>query len=119
MPTLVTLAQAKAHLRVSDWGESPGPEDLDIQLKINAATAIVITYIDRSDDEDWSEEIQSWTEETVPGDIQAAVLCMVEYLYRFRGGDVLTDAPKSQHGWLPPDVVNYLTRWRDPAVSGA
>jgi hypothetical protein len=44
---------------------------------------------------------------------------MVEYLYRFRGGDVLTDAPKSQHGWLPPDVVNYLTRWRDPAVSGA
>jgi hypothetical protein len=117
MPTLVTLAQAKAHLRVSDWGESPGPEDTDIQLKVNAATQMVITYIDRPDDEDWSEEIQSWDETTVPADIQAAVLFLVEYLYRFRGGDVASDVPKSPHGFLPPDVVNYLTRWRDPAVA--
>lgn len=39
---LVTLEQAKAHLRVVS-----GFEDLDIQLKLNAATRMAIAYLDR------------------------------------------------------------------------
>lgn len=117
MPTLITLEQAKSHLRLSDWGESPSPEDTDLQLKIDQATEIVIDYITRPNDIDWQEEIQSWTTTSVPKGIQAAVLAMTGYLYRFRGDDVAADIPKSQHGFLPPDVVNYLHRWRDPAVA--
>ena len=39
---LVTLGQAKAHLRVT-----ADDEDSDIQLKLNAATRMAINYLDR------------------------------------------------------------------------
>ena len=117
MPTLITLQQAKNHLRLSDWGESPNPEDDDLELKIDAAEAAVKTYIERSDDEDWADEIAAWTEITVPRDIKAAVFEMVSYLYRFRGDDVAQDQPKSEHGDLPQNVKMLLFRWRDPAVA--
>lgn len=39
---LVTLDQAKAHLRVVG-----GAEDEDIKLKLSAATGIALTYLDR------------------------------------------------------------------------
>ena len=112
-----TLLEVKAHLRLSDWGESPGPEDTDLQLKLDQAEDIVQTYIERPDDADWADEIASWDDTSVPPGIKAAVLCMVGHLYRFRGDDAAADAPKAEHGFLPPQVVNLLHRWRDPAVA--
>ena len=40
---LVTLEQAKAHLRVDGKDD-----DADIQLKLNAATEMAVTFIDRA-----------------------------------------------------------------------
>lgn len=116
MPTLITLEQAKNHLRLTDWGESPSPEDDDLQLKIDAATSAVITFIERYEDEDWADEIAGWTETTVPRDIKGAVFDMLEYLWRFRGGDVEQDRPRLGLSGLPTSTEGILTRWHDPAL---
>lgn len=117
MPTLITLAQAKEWLNLTDWGESPEPEDAKLQLMIDGATAAIVAYIERPDDEDWADEIAAWTETTAPRDIKAAAFEMTDYLWRFRGGEVAQDQQKSEHGDLPQNVKMLLYRWRDPAVA--
>lgn len=112
LPQLVTLAQAKKHLR------SPAAfdDDIDILLKIEQATSLVLEYISR-DDDDWTETMVSWTEDTVPRGVQAAVLVQLGELYRFRGDDPEKDTPTRQHGYLSPSVTAYLHRYRDPSIA--
>jgi hypothetical protein len=71
MNSLVTLEQAKAHLRVvmSDY-------DDDIQLKCEQATAIVIDYLKIA--------TVTWTMDTVPQQVQAAILLALEDLHEHR-----------------------------------
>jgi hypothetical protein len=115
-PELVSLEQAKAHLRLVGT-----TEDEDIQLKLDQATALVLDYINQRVDETeaaaWAGTIASWTDETAPPQVQAAILIQCAELYRFRGDDAAQDEPKLVYGYLAPRVVNLLHRLRDPALA--
>lgn len=115
MADLIALAEAKRHLKLS----LPGipEEDLDVQAKIEQATAIIIDYIQRPDDADWSDEIDSWDETSVPGPVSAAILIQLTELYRFRGDDVQADLVKREPGFLSPTIVALLHRYRRQVVA--
>lgn len=111
---LVSLDQATAHLRLNGVTLDAAAQD-DLTMKIAQATAIIINYIDnRPDDADWIEEVEGWTDGTVPPVIQAAILLQLAELHRFRGDE---DPPRRDHGFLAPHIVSLLHRYRDPAVS--
>lgn len=96
---LVTLAEARVHLRVDGETENPlGPIDQDITNKILQASDIVTDYIKQPDHE--------WTEEDAPPLIKAAVLLVLSKLF---------DAPMDDP--LPDGVKNILHRYRDPALA--
>jgi hypothetical protein len=98
MAALVTLAVAKSHLRLNPVVTA---DDADIQLKVNQASAIVINHLKAQAD-------PTWTDATVPVQVQAAVLTLVTQLVVSRGdGDVPDDSQ-----WQ-----RYLTILRDPALA--
>lgn len=114
MADLVTLDQARKHLRLTG-----SYEDDDLQMKLTQAQAIVLDHVNqrRSDGDLWAAEIASWTEETVPRQVQAAILIQLGELYRYRGDDASDDNARRASGFLVPAVVSLLNRLRDPAVS--
>lgn len=93
MVALVTLAEAKDHLRIDD-----DDQDADINSKRLAASAIVIDYIKRP--------LHGWTEETAPPLIKSAVLIMLGELFANR-----------EAADLPPGAKAILYRQRDPALA--
>ena len=111
LPQIVTLAQAKKHLRVVSHDD-----DDDIMDKLDQATALVLDYVYR-DDDDWLATIIAWSPDTAPKSIQAAVLVQCAELYRFRGDDLPKETPERQHGFLSPAVAAYLHRFRDPSIA--
>ena len=125
---LVTLDQAKAHLRLPILeAVSPAPpptaDDEDLQMKLLAAHEIVFDYLTQriSDSDSWEAVVDSWTAETAPRRVIAAILVQFTDLYRFRGDDseeyARGSAYKRQEGALNPAVVALLYRLRDPALS--
>jgi hypothetical protein len=106
MSALVTLDVAKEHLRVDHADDDP-----DIDRKIGQATAIVTRYIERSAGDDDVE----WDETTVPADVQAAILLMVQWLYDNRDAGVADD--QVALGYPPRAVTSILHRWRVPAFA--
>jgi hypothetical protein len=112
MPELITLDEAKAHLRVTTI-----QDDGDIQLKLLAATQVVIDYLTRRDT-DWNAEMDAWTAETVPPSVRAAIFVQLGELYRKRGDDPDTEPrPASGGAFLSPTVTALLMRYRDPGVA--
>lgn len=114
IPTLVTLEQLMAHLRITPIG-SP-PSDPDLQLKLDAATQLVCEYIaDRNPaDEEWIATIEGWTAEGSPQPpkvVVLAVLIQAGDFYRYRGDDAGDDMPRTMDR-LSPGVANLLTRYR-------
>lgn len=108
---LISLPYAKKHLRITG-----SEEDEDLRTKLAQAQAIVLDYIARPD-EDWEDEIEAWTQTTVPMNVQAAILYQFGELYRFRGDDAESEQPKRPDGRLSPYVEALLKRYRDPVVS--
>lgn len=93
MADLITLAQAKADLRILS-----NDQDADISLKIAAASEMVLEYANQSDPD--------WTEATAPALFKVAVLLTVRDLFTSEDSTGLTDG-----------VKNILHRWRDPVLS--
>jgi hypothetical protein len=115
-PELVSIEMLKGHLRLPlDYTA----EDEDLQLKLDQATVIVLDFVNQrvSDAEAWALTVAAWTDETVPAQVQAAILNQAAYLWRFRGDDPSQDEPKNQNGYLPPIVTMWLTRLKDPALA--
>lgn len=118
MVALVTLSQAKAHLRVDH-----DADDLDIQLKIEAASEAIISHLKDAADTflDSSGEVimtlDSPPESTVPKVVQQATLLLLGDFYKNRE-PTADDAVPSQYGfgYLPRAVVALLHRLRDPAL---
>lgn len=119
MADLVTLEHGVRHLKLGPYvGGSPLSErEADVQAKLDAAEAIVLTHIARADDADWTAEIAAWTDVTVPRRIQAAILLQLGELWRFRGDDAAQDIPKREPGFLSPTVDALLKNYRDPALA--
>lgn len=109
MADLITLDEAKAHLRVTTL-----MEDGDINDKLVAAQQVVIDYLTRRDTT-WNAEMAAWDAETVPASVRHAILVQLGELYRKRGDDVETD-PRGPVA-LSPTVMALLMRYRDPGVA--
>jgi hypothetical protein len=103
---LVTLAMAKAHLRLPVGT----PDDADVQQKIDAASAMVREYLVDNPD------AATWDELTVPLPVQMATLVGVSYLWLHRGDDAAT-----RDEWYPmgfyQEIQPMLFRFRPPVVA--
>lgn len=108
---MVTLAQAKAHLRI-DTPEGH-PDDADLQLKLDGAEAVIRRYVGRS--ELGKGYVTQWTDpSTTDRDAQAAVLLQLGELWRFRGDDPgsINYSPARDPGSdLSPVIVGLLRRF--------
>jgi hypothetical protein len=118
IPTIVTVQQAQDHLSIPY-----GQQEEDLELKIAAATQLVCEYISQRRDEDeqdaWILEIESWSlgSPEAPRIVVMAILVQVGELYRFRGDDAGSDAPKGDTGEPSPLVKRLLSRYRSPSLS--
>lgn len=111
---IVDLDVAKQHLRITS-----DHADDDVQMKLDIAHGMIEDYILSTEGRraGWAAEIDSWDDETAPKPVVAAVLCQLEELWRFRGGQLEGEMPKRNRGDLSPQVESYLRRQRDPVVS--
>lgn len=111
---LVSLTQAKAHLRVDS-----SAEDTHLTLLIRGASASVIEYIrsgaDAFTDSAGDVIVDSAGEpQGIPENVQVAVLILVGNFYRYREGESGIINPSWSAGYLPTAVVSLLTPYRDP-----
>jgi hypothetical protein len=113
MVMLVSLQQAKDHLRVDS-----SDEDNDLTLKIHAASAAVLNYIRNGADlftDSAGEPILDSNDAPIgiPYEIMAATLLMLGYLYTNRDAD---PDKAYGHGMLPNDVTALLYPHRVPSL---
>lgn len=113
MVMLVSLAQAKEHLRVDD-----ADNDNDLTLKIHAASAAVLNYIRNGADLFTDSAGDAIVDSNgnplgIPYEVMAATLLMLGYLYTNRD----SDPDKAYgHGMLPNDVTALLYPHRVPSL---
>jgi hypothetical protein len=100
---LVTLVTAKLHLRITTAALDPG--DLDIQLKLDQAEAVILDYLDTFADAAWVSPA------TAPGWVTASILLALTDLYEHRGDDQTL----SEKTWEA--VTRLLVRARNPALA--
>ena len=100
---LVSLTQAKAHLRITLPALDPG--DVDIQLKLDQAEAIILDYLAEFVDAAWVSPA------TAPGMVSASILLVLTDLYEHRGDDMTL----SEKTWEA--VARLLARSRNPALA--
>ncbi|MCA8314738.1 head-tail connector protein [Burkholderia multivorans] len=96
MSDLITLAQAKAQLRITD-----SDSDAELADLVTAASAIVVNYLK-------TDTAASYTVDTVPAHVRTAVLLVLGSLYEDREG---ANDP------IGPAVQSLLMRDRDPALA--
>lgn len=98
MSMLVTRQQAADHLRVDD----PTAESDDLDLKILAASGVVLDYLEMTIDDFGDSDSDGIVE--VPYQIQAAVLLLVGDMHRYRD----SGAPTYSDALLPSAVRSLL-----------
>jgi len=102
---LVTLTQAKAHLRITMPDGDPG--DADLQLKLDQAEAVILNYLKGA-----NGAAIGWTSPaTAPPPVTAGILLMLGRLYEQRGDD------EDQDEKLWQAIDRLLVRYRDPALA--
>lgn len=115
MRMLVTLEQARQHLRRDLDNTGPDP---DLTAKIVGASEAVLAYLksqaDRFLDSSGNVFVDSAEVPIVPGAVVSATLLMVGYLDVNRGSD---DEGAFERGELPRPVTALLYPLRDPALA--
>lgn len=104
MIELVTLPQAKEHLRIDD-----DAGDGDLLLKIQSGSAALLSYIQGSRELVVSSEIEGEPLKRVQG----ALLILLGYLDRNRNGE---EEEKLQQGELPFSVTMLIYDLRRPTI---
>ncbi|MHC5644232.1 head-tail connector protein [Escherichia coli] len=107
MIELVTLEEAKMHLRIDDdYGDS------DLTLKIQGGSAAILSYIQGS-----RSLIVDDTGNLIDGEpltrVQTALLVLLGYLDRNRGGE---EEEKLKQGELPFSVSMLIYDLRKPTI---
>ncbi|TCL06906.1 head-tail connector protein [Sodalis ligni] len=107
MVALVTLQEAKDHLRIDD-----NAGDSDLTLKINAGSAALLSYIQGSKD-----SVIDADGNPIEGDaldrMKTALLVLLGYLDRNRGGE---EESALQQGELPFSVTMLVYDLRRPTI---
>lgn len=80
---LITYEQAVKHLK-QEGVLDVSPEDADLTLKIEQASALVITHLKRPGEWDVDSDPESDPEFAI---VQAMTLKVLSHLYRYRGDD--------------------------------
>lgn len=119
MNDLVTLKQARDQLRMEAGGD-----DEDLQLKITAASEMVLRYLGKGADAFLQEDGTVATDaqgkpQGIPATVQLATLVTVNYLVRERDGSQ-KNAVDPQHGYgyaLPKSAVSMLYSMRRPGIA--
>lgn len=120
MTMLVTLTEAKSHLRVDT-----SDEDTHITLLVHAASGAVLNYIESSNP-DYLDSAGDVIEDSnglpigIPFEVQAATLLLIGYLYKDRDNNGLykmNGGGNFEHGYLPRPVIALLYHYRYPAMS--
>jgi hypothetical protein len=104
MAALVTLAVAKAHLRITD-----PVDDYDIELKAEQATQSVLDRCNST--AYWRAITPTWTQTTVPLSVQAAILLVLAHLWEHRGDNMQPDAE------LWEAVTRLIRLHSDPVIA--
>lgn len=113
MTELVTLAQAKGHLRLT-WADGD-PRDTDLEMKLAQAQAIIVEYCDTT--AYWRDVTETWDADTVPKSVHAAILLELGELWQFRGDEPGDAGAARTDGFdLSPAIRALLTRQRDPVI---
>ena len=100
--TLATLAQLKDQVKVTDTAT-----DAELQRTLDDAEDTIRRYLKTRDD-------PTWTADTVPGAVRAAVLRQATHLWADRGD---RDRESTSPDGLAPYVADLLTLYRDPALA--
>lgn len=107
MIELVTLIQAKEHLRIDD-----DAADNDLTLKIQSGSAVLLSYIQGS-----RELVVNDDGVLIEGEplsrVQTALLVLLGYLDRNRNGE---EEEKLQQGELPFSVTMLIYDLRRPTI---
>jgi hypothetical protein len=101
---LITLERAKRNLN-----ETGSDHDGDIYAKLEEAQALVIGRCNST--AHWREITATWTEDTIPLEIQSAILIMLTHLYQHRGDDMRLDA----EAWAA--VERQIGQYKDPVIA--
>lgn len=110
MALYVTLDEAKRHLKES-WADTD-PDEADLQLKLDAAEAAMLTYLDQP-------MATLYDPAMLPADIKHAILLQVGVLWRVRGDDNPSEErPRgvSDEMDFHPAIRDLLRRYRNHAI---
>lgn len=111
MVDLITVQQANDHLRLDMESDDGSPPDFsdderfdEVTRKIAEATDIIVSYL--------KKPAHSWTDQTVPPRVRAAILLALSAIWEDREGTGDGD-------YLRPDgaIARLLVRDRDPAIA--
>jgi DNA phosphorothioation-dependent restriction protein DptG len=115
LPSIVTLAQAKAAAKITT-----SEDDQILYAYLETAHEWVLDHlnnqIDDSSDE-WIDTILAWDESNAPKRVIGAILHTFIYLQRFRGDDDAKIQPAATASGLPLIAEMMLGRLRDPTLA--
>lgn len=102
-PPLLTLDDAKQHLRITD-----SDHDADVQQKLEVAQRAVLNFLGVSGD-------ATWTEATVPEDVQHSIRLLLSHYYDNRGDDMSASPTADKDVWEA--IGRLLAFHRDPTLA--
>jgi Phage gp6-like head-tail connector protein len=105
LPPLVTLAEAKAHLRVTDTAH-----DADITQILATAQEAIVAYEALAAD-------PTWDAASVPRAVKHAILLLLTHYYEHRGDDMIQAGAGAVDEGVWAAIGRLLAFYRDPTLA--
>jgi len=101
---LVTVDQAKIHLRITD-----SAHDADLAQKVAVAESAILNYLGAGYVDD------TWTPATAPAEVTHAILLLACHYFEHRGDDLGAARPTVAYIW--GELTELLKNIRPPALA--